>query len=531
MKASLASSKKTKIIIFRPEDLQSVKPDRIAELNKKTNSELIPVTTWEDLNVALTASPDLLFFHVKVIKMFNISFTEFVSIINGLVKCTSTCKKSIRLAALITKDTTQEEILEFKKSGIAGILPSANDYGFDARANAQTELLKGNEFWPEDVIESLPTIINKNKKTIVYYQPDRYTTRVDSVNADEYIRKHADCNFVVTLTWEDFVEKLNLNPDLVGFHCDLFNNDNFGIQGLINTIETTLKLKDSQAGIFVSINKRICRDTINMLKKTNVIGLQFGRGDFGLEYAAESYRKLLEDQSHWPEDKIATLLEHQENKKPLHLYFRDDLDEYLKHDTDVTKKIKTAMPEIKIRQCKTWNDLSSGLAERPKNITFHIDMVRRHGGTVSEFMMMLDTMIKYADLPIRPNISVGIEADTHVSTIKELQKHKILGIAPSAKTFGIENSIAAIQALINDESHWPKELISKLPGNEHKKPKTGHSLTDRQQEVFDLIANRGLSNKQIARVLNISESTVKIHVSAVMKNLCVRNRTQLALAK
>jgi DNA-binding NarL/FixJ family response regulator len=56
-------------------------------------------------------------------------------------------------------------------------------------------------------------------------------------------------------------------------------------------------------------------------------------------------------------------------------------------------------------------------------------------------------------------------------------------------------------------------------------------LTNRQQEVFNLIANRGISNKQIARTLGISESTVKIHVSAVMRNLCVRNRTQLALMK
>ena len=56
-------------------------------------------------------------------------------------------------------------------------------------------------------------------------------------------------------------------------------------------------------------------------------------------------------------------------------------------------------------------------------------------------------------------------------------------------------------------------------------------LTPRQRDIFDLIATRGISNKQIARVLGISESTVKIHVSAVMRNFCVRNRTQLALMR
>lgn len=56
-------------------------------------------------------------------------------------------------------------------------------------------------------------------------------------------------------------------------------------------------------------------------------------------------------------------------------------------------------------------------------------------------------------------------------------------------------------------------------------------LTTRQREVFELIANRGISNKQIARILSISESTVKIHVSAIMRSYCVRNRTQLVLMR
>jgi DNA-binding NarL/FixJ family response regulator len=188
--------------------------------------------------------------------------------------------------------------------------------------------------------------------------------------------------------------------------------------------------------------------------------------------------------------------------------------------------------DVDVRLCKSFSDLSEALHDQPNTVSFHIDMVRRHGGTISEFMMMMETMMKYNNLTINPTICVAIEADTHLSTIKELQKHKIFGIIPGAKTIGIEYTRTAITDIINKIPHWPKDIISRLPGNEHKiNKKTSHSLTVRQQEVFDLIANRGLSNKQIARVLNISESTVKIHVSAVMKNLCVRNRTQLALTK
>ena len=367
------------------------------------------------------------------------------------------------------------------------------------------------------------------KKTILYFQPDRYTRKRDSKNADLYFEEQLDCNFVVTVTWDDFVAKLNLNPDLVGFHCDLFNNEEISIQVLIKTIETTLQLLHKKADIFVTVNKKAGRELIDMLRKTNISGIQFGRGDFGIECAAESFKRLLTDRINWPEDKISELYEFNENTKPLHVYFRDDMDTYIQ--TVPVEEIHRGF-NARFKMCKSWSDLGLALNDRPKNLVFHIDMVRRHGGTVSEFMMMLDTMIKYANIPIRPNIGVGIEADTHISTIKELQKHRILAVAPSAKTIGLEYTRESIKSMLDDEPYWPKEIINRLPGNEQKtKNKTTHSLTGRQQEVFDLIARRGLSNKQIARVLNISESTVKIHVSAVMKNLCVRNRTQLALTK
>jgi DNA-binding NarL/FixJ family response regulator len=54
-------------------------------------------------------------------------------------------------------------------------------------------------------------------------------------------------------------------------------------------------------------------------------------------------------------------------------------------------------------------------------------------------------------------------------------------------------------------------------------------LTDRQSEVLRLIL-RGLPNKLIGRQLQLAEGTVKVHVSAVLRALGVRNRTQAVLA-
>jgi DNA-binding NarL/FixJ family response regulator len=54
------------------------------------------------------------------------------------------------------------------------------------------------------------------------------------------------------------------------------------------------------------------------------------------------------------------------------------------------------------------------------------------------------------------------------------------------------------------------------------------SLTIREREVLAELA-QGRSNREIARVLHISEKTVKAHVSAVLAKLGVQDRTQAAL--
>jgi len=54
-------------------------------------------------------------------------------------------------------------------------------------------------------------------------------------------------------------------------------------------------------------------------------------------------------------------------------------------------------------------------------------------------------------------------------------------------------------------------------------------LTARQREIFNLIVV-GLSNKEIARKLGLSVSTVKIHVATLFRKLGVHHRGAVALA-
>jgi DNA-binding CsgD family transcriptional regulator len=53
-----------------------------------------------------------------------------------------------------------------------------------------------------------------------------------------------------------------------------------------------------------------------------------------------------------------------------------------------------------------------------------------------------------------------------------------------------------------------------------------HGLTPRQAEVFALVA-RGATNRAIARALSCSESTVELHVSAVLERVRCESRAAL----
>lgn len=59
-------------------------------------------------------------------------------------------------------------------------------------------------------------------------------------------------------------------------------------------------------------------------------------------------------------------------------------------------------------------------------------------------------------------------------------------------------------------------------------PEDDASLTDREQEILALVAE-GMSNKLIARELNISDGTVKVHVKNLLRKLHLRSRLEAAV--
>jgi RNA polymerase sigma factor (sigma-70 family) len=72
------------------------------------------------------------------------------------------------------------------------------------------------------------------------------------------------------------------------------------------------------------------------------------------------------------------------------------------------------------------------------------------------------------------------------------------------------------------------DSIIEVDGISKELPETFAQLTPREREVLQLVA-LGLTNRDIAQQLYISEGTVKTHVTHLLTRLHLRNRAQLAI--
>jgi DNA-binding NarL/FixJ family response regulator len=84
---------------------------------------------------------------------------------------------------------------------------------------------------------------------------------------------------------------------------------------------------------------------------------------------------------------------------------------------------------------------------------------------------------------------------------------------------------AAVRRILGGGSYVPEHVADA----DHAPFKDPETLTARQRAVLQQLA-LGLSNRQIAGNLGIEEITVKVHISAILRKLRVKNRTQAVVA-
>ncbi|BDU37543.1 response regulator [Vibrio nigripulchritudo] len=132
-----------------------------------------------------------------------------------------------------------------------------------------------------------------------------------------------------------------------------------------------------------------------------------------------------------------------------------------------------------------------------------------------------------------PSIPVAIiSAETNKQTILQTMAYGAIGFI--SKSSPREEMSNAFSQIINGDVYLPANIIRATEENKPVNQRTSkpafsadmlNTLTRRQLLVLKSMS-QGSANKQIAYDLNISETTVKSHVSAILKKLGVHNRIQ-----
>ena len=115
-----------------------------------------------------------------------------------------------------------------------------------------------------------------------------------------------------------------------------------------------------------------------------------------------------------------------------------------------------------------------------------------------------------------------------IDYVTDSLRHGVRGHIPTATTLNV--AIKAMQLVLVGGVYVP---ASNFLTARHSVAKVGAGdetivLTKQQSAVVDAV-RQGKANKVIAHELNISESTVKVHLHNVMKKLQVKNRTEVAV--
>ncbi|MFB9869065.1 response regulator transcription factor [Vreelandella sulfidaeris] len=124
---------------------------------------------------------------------------------------------------------------------------------------------------------------------------------------------------------------------------------------------------------------------------------------------------------------------------------------------------------------------------------------------------------------------------------KEALKALDLGARGYVHTLAAADVLKQVALVVSNQGVWVgQELLAKVIGGSfralaQRAENTSNAyddhltlLTERERGVALAVA-RGATNKEVARQLDITERTVKAHLSAIFKKLAVRDRLQLML--
>lgn len=153
-------------------------------------------------------------------------------------------------------------------------------------------------------------------------------------------------------------------------------------------------------------------------------------------------------------------------------------------------------------------------------ILLDLNMPGAHGFSGLIFMRE-----RYRDVPL-----VVVSAAEEATIIHKAMEFGANGFIP--KSASIDTIVNAIEKVCAGEKWLPTHVLPQphpiLEAQDHDLAQAIAALTPQQFRVLGMLAE-GQLNKQIAFDLNVSEATVKAHMTAIFRKLGVRNRTQAVI--
>lgn len=178
-------------------------------------------------------------------------------------------------------------------------------------------------------------------------------------------------------------------------------------------------------------------------------------------------------------------------------------------------------------KAKVLDTLAADKARTNEPIVFWLHMNADRQTWLTNTILLIQQQYQQAKIVVLANTPNQAEALYAMS----------LGAVAYTHAYSPANTLIEIKTVISHGGVWMgqemlKRLIevsSVLAGNQEKQVSQHLDLlTSREKEVATEAA-KGLSNKEIARILGITERTVKAHLSAAFERLGAKDRLHLAL--
>ena len=186
--------------------------------------------------------------------------------------------------------------------------------------------------------------------------------------------------------------------------------------------------------------------------------------------------------------------------------------------------VRYSLPQAQISETAAVNEFYERLDNGPEPDLVLLDL---NLPGASGFSALVHVRAQYPLIPI-----LVVSAHEETSIIQRAIAHGAMGYIPKSAHPSLIGE--AIRHVLEGEIWLPPNFPPNMNFDPRAADETAlaeriQSLTPQQFRVLMMVAE-GLLNKQIAYELDVSEATIKAHVTAIFRKLGVQNRTQAVLA-